>query len=61
MPALRVQIPQVARNEGATRLVVIPMFPQYSESTTASGIDTLAKELGTRVKIPTFEVILRGL
>lgn len=47
----------VARNEGATRLVVIPMFPQYSESTTASGIDTLAKELGTRVKIPTFEVI----
>jgi len=42
---------------GATKLLVIPMFPQYSESTIASGIDALAKELGKRVKIPTFEVI----
>ena len=33
------------------------MFPQYSESTIASGVDALAKELGRRVKIPTFEVI----
>ena len=30
---------------GATKLLVIPMFPQYSESTIASGIDALAKEL----------------
>ncbi len=42
---------------GATKLMVIPMFPQYSESTVASGIDSLAKELSKRVKIPTFEVI----
>ena len=42
---------------GATKLLVIPMFPQYSESTIASGIDALAKELSKRVKIPTFEVI----
>ena len=28
---------------GATKLLVIPMFPQYSESTIASGIDALAK------------------
>jgi ferrochelatase len=42
---------------GATKLMVIPMFPQYSESTIASGIDGLAKELGKRVKIPNFEVI----
>ena len=42
---------------GATKLMVIPMFPQYSEATIASGIDALAKELGKRVKIPTFEVI----
>lgn len=42
---------------GATKLLVIPMFPQYSESTIASGIDALAKEIGKRVKIPTFEVI----
>ena len=44
-------------NIGATKLLVIPMFPQYSESTIASGIDALAKELSKRVKIPTFEVI----
>ena len=42
---------------GATKLLVIPLFPQYSESTVASGIDALAKELNRRVKIPTFEVI----
>ena len=45
------------RGEGATKLMVIPMFPQYSESTIASGIDALGKELAKRVKIPTFEVI----
>ena len=45
------------RGIGATKLMVIPMFPQYSESTIASGIDALAKELSKRVKIPTFEVI----
>jgi len=44
-------------NVGATKLLVIPMFPQYSESTIASGVDALAKELSKRVKIPTFEVI----
>ncbi len=42
---------------GATKLMVIPMFPQYSEATIASGVDALAKELSKRVKIPTFEVI----
>ena len=47
----------VAKGVGATKLLVIPMFPQYSESTIASGIDALGKELGKRVKIPTFEVI----
>lgn len=44
-------------NTGATKLIVVPMFPQYSEATIASGIDALAKELSKRVKIPTFEVI----
>ena len=44
-------------NVGATKLLVIPMFPQYSESTIASGVDALSKELSKRVKIPTFEVI----
>ena len=35
----------VKKGIGATKLIVIPMFPQYSESTIASGIDALAKEL----------------
>ena len=44
-------------NCGATKLMVIPMFPQYSESTIASGIDALGSELSKRVKIPHLEVI----
>ena len=36
----------------ATKLKVIPMFPQYSESTIASGLDGLAHVIKTRVKIP---------
>ncbi len=47
----------LAAGRGATKLMVIPMFPQYSESTIASGIDALGKELAKRVQIPTFEVI----
>tara|TARA_Y100000766_G_scaffold249213_1_gene231469 strand:- start:30004 stop:31281 length:1278 start_codon:yes stop_codon:yes gene_type:complete len=47
----------LANGVGATKLLVIPMFPQYSESTIASGIDALGGELAKRVKIPTFEVI----
>lgn len=39
----------------ATNLMVIPMFPQYSESTIASGMDGFAHELSGRVKIPPFE------
>ncbi len=39
----------------ATKLLIIPMFPQYSESTIASGMDFFAHELASRVKIPPFE------
>ncbi len=39
----------------ATRLLAIPMFPQYSEATIASGMDGFAHELAKRVKIPPFE------
>ena len=45
------------KNKNCQSLLVLPMFPQYSESTIASGVDALAKELSQRVKIPTFEVI----
>lgn len=43
------------KNDPATELLIIPMFPQYSESTIASGMDFFAGELKKRVKIPPFE------
>ncbi|POB14246.1 ferrochelatase [Halobacteriovorax sp. DA5] len=45
------------RRDPAQKLIVIPMFPQYSESTIASGIDFFGKLLETKVRIPNFEVI----
>ena len=42
-------------NSPATRLLAIPMFPQYSEATIASGMDGFASVLSGRVKIPPFE------
>lgn len=42
-------------NEPATRLLVVPMFPQYSESTIASGADGFFSVLKTRVQLPPFE------
>ncbi|MBC7712593.1 MAG: ferrochelatase [Rhizobacter sp.] len=41
----------------ATKLKVIPMFPQYSESTIASGIDGLAHVIKGRVKIPEISIV----
>lgn len=41
----------------ATKLKVIPMFPQYSESTIASGIDGLAHVIKSRVKIPELSIV----
>lgn len=46
----------IAEDNGpATRLVVVPMFPQYSESTIASGADAFFGVLKKRVKLPPFE------
>lgn len=45
------------QNHPATKLLAIPMFPQYSESTIASGIDGLAGELAQRAEIPDLEII----
>jgi ferrochelatase len=44
-------------SDPATKLKVIPLFPQYSESTIASGIDGLAHVMKDRVKIPEFSVM----
>lgn len=41
----------------ASRLKVIPMFPQYSEATIASGLDALGAEIKKRVKIPEISFI----
>lgn len=41
----------------AKKLKVIPLFPQYSESTIASGIDALGHEIKNRVKIPELSVM----
>ena len=41
----------------ATKLKVIPMFPQYSEATIASGIDALGHEIKNRVKIPEISIV----
>lgn len=43
------------QNDPATKLVVVPMFPQYSESTIASGADAFFHELKNRVQLPPFE------
>ena len=44
-------------DDRAQKVYVIPQFPQYSESTTASGLDAVGKELSTRSVIPRFEFI----
>ena len=44
-------------DEAATRLLAIAMFPQYSGSTVASGMDGFAKVLSKRTRIPPFEFL----
>jgi len=41
----------------ATDLLAIPMFPQFSESTTLSGIDALSHELKNRANAPRLRVL----
>lgn len=41
----------------ATDVLVVPMFPQYSESTIASGVDGLFHDFKNRVNIPNFKVL----
>jgi ferrochelatase len=43
--------------EPAKKLKIIPMFPQYSEATIASGLDALGGVIKNRVKIPELSVI----
>lgn len=41
----------------AQRVLVLPQFPQYSESTIASVVDAVGSEFKNRVNLPTFTVV----
>lgn len=41
----------------AAKLKIIPMFPQYSEATTASALDAIGHEIKKRVNVPEISVI----
>lgn len=41
----------------ASKVVVLPQFPQYSESTIGSVVDAVGNELKKRVNIPTLEIV----
>ncbi len=43
--------------ERAQRVLVLPQFPQYAESTIASVVDALGGEFKKRVNLPTFTVV----
>ena len=53
MPAMLQQL----RSEGIRRVVVLPLYPQYSTTTTASISDLLAREAGAAAKGMVIEVI----
>ena len=44
-------------SQGGAQLKIIPMFPQYSEATTASVIDVLNRDLNKRVNITSYSVV----
>lgn len=55
-------IPSVVREimaAGCRRLVVIPMFPQYSATTTASGIDALFDAMKCERVLPSMRIVAR--
>lgn len=43
--------------DGIDRLVVLPMYPQYSATTTASATDTLFKHLLTERRVPALRIV----
>lgn len=43
--------------ERAQKLLILPQFPQYSESTIASVVDAIGGEFKKRVNIPTFTIV----
>lgn len=55
-PALEDQLTALAA-KGIERLVVLPLFPQYSATTTAAAVDKISAWLATQREIPALHVI----
>jgi ferrochelatase len=61
--AMRYGNPSVAaglrdlRERNLTRLLVVPLYPQYAASTTASAFDEIAAELGTWRNLPELRMV----
>ena len=45
------------KNQGVRKLLVLPLYPQYSASTSASTFDAIAKDFMTRRWIPDFRFV----
>jgi len=62
-PAMRYGQPSIAsaldalKSQGATRILVVPMYPQYSAATTASTLDALAAWSARVRRVPELRVL----
>ncbi|PPD41785.1 MAG: ferrochelatase [Methylobacter sp.] len=55
-PSIATQLRQF-KGQGVEQIVVLPLYPQYSSTTTASVYDDLVKELGQWRHLPSFQFI----
>lgn len=55
-PNIQSQI-EALQSLNITQLIIVPLFPQYSSTTTAAVFDSLAKVMSTRINIPSFSFI----
>src|SRR5262249_54577764 len=56
-PPRRDVMARLIREEGVDRLVVLPMFPQYSATTTASATDSIFKALLRERRVPALRIV----
>jgi ferrochelatase len=55
-PSIAKQL-QAFKNEGIDNLIILPLYPQYSSTTTASVYDAVVKELNQWRHLPNFQFI----
>jgi len=48
---------QTLQEQGCTKIIVLPLYPQYSATTTASTFDAVADELKTWRRVPALQMI----